>query len=36
MNTPNWMEKSKQLLVLLGRLVTLAAQVFSLYAKFHK
>jgi hypothetical protein len=36
MNTPNLMEKSKKLLVLLGRFVSLVAQVLSLYSKFHK
>lgn len=35
MNTPDWMEKSKRLLVLLGRLVSLAGQVLTLYSKFH-
>jgi hypothetical protein len=36
MNAPNWMEQAKRLLILLGRLVTLVGQVFSLYSKFHQ
>jgi hypothetical protein len=36
MNATNWMEQAKRLLVLLGRFVTLAGQVLSLYDKFHK
>ncbi len=36
MHTPNWIEKSNRLLVLLGHLVALAGQVLSLYFQFRK
>ncbi len=33
---PNWMEKAKRLLGLLGKLVVLIGQVVTLYEKFFK
>ncbi len=36
MSAPNWMENAKRVLTLLGRLVALAGQVFTLYDKFFK
>lgn len=35
MREPNWMEKTKRLLILLGRVVALVGQIMTLYSKFH-
>ena len=31
---PDWIEKTKRLLLLLGRIVSLVGQVMTLYSKF--
>jgi hypothetical protein len=36
MNNPDWFEKCSKLLCLVGRFVSLAGQVLSLYGKFDK
>lgn len=36
MSAPNWMDQAKRLLLLLGRLVALVAQVLTLYDRFFK